>query len=325
MKNLLEELIENDKKPTNNETLSDNNISINSNSDTEYDNKLSAKPKSRKNESWVWHYFRRKPLSRKWKTRRNCKVIIKDKKSPNGEREYGQLVKTQGSTGNFQSHLNTHRITKPIEKNNTAVQPMIGEMFQHAAKQNPRQNESIERALVTWIITNSQPLHVLQSKSFIKLINTLNPYYELPSNKQIKARIHQSYNYSVERLKALFKTELKTYGLIENIKEKLHMALNYYWDAPIDSSLVAMLLDPQYKAMKQLSSWERNKAISLLQEKYNLFSTKNESVINLPNEEQEEDQMKLFSIMFGSDARSTSVKNEVERYIKIDQKFGNNF
>ncbi|CAG8778902.1 2148_t:CDS:2, partial [Dentiscutata erythropus] len=148
------------------ETLSDNNISINSNSDTEYNNKL---------------------------------IIIKDKKSPNGEQECGQLVKTQGSTG-----------TKPIEKNNIAVQPTIGEMFQCAAKQNPRQNESIEHALVTWIITNSQPLHVLQSKSFIKLINTLNPYYELSSNKQIKARIHQSYNYSVKHLKALFKTELKT-------------------------------------------------------------------------------------------------------------------
>ncbi|CAG8822116.1 7485_t:CDS:2, partial [Dentiscutata erythropus] len=125
-----------------NETLSNNNISINSNSDTEYDNKLSTKPKSKKNEN---------------------------KKSPNGERECGQLIKTQGSTGNFQSHLNTYGITKPIEKNNTA----------HAAKQNPRQNESIEHALVIWIITNSQPLHVLQ----------------------------------IECLKAFFKTELKTCSL----------------------------------------------------------------------------------------------------------------
>ncbi|CAG8846034.1 40458_t:CDS:2, partial [Gigaspora margarita] len=94
-------------------------------------------------------------------------------------------------------------------KNRKTIQSTIDKIFQHASKQNHRQKESIKHALVEWIITNSQPLNILQSESFIKLIYTLNPYYELLSNKQIKARIHQAYNYSAECLKALLKKNSK--------------------------------------------------------------------------------------------------------------------
>ncbi|CAG8762224.1 20691_t:CDS:2, partial [Gigaspora margarita] len=367
---------------TSDETLSDENISTSSNSDEEHtDKKLNPQTRSRRNASW---------------------------------RECGQLVKTQGSTGNFQSHLNAHEITKPTQINSIAAQPTIDEMFQNAVKQNPCQKESIERAL---------PFYVLQSESFVKLIYTLNPYYELPSNKQIKARIHQSYNNSIEYLKTLLVTELKTCsltcdlwtarsknsyleitchfinsnyklkeiilvvkyipyphdaitnktdcnlsvasasieeidlmdasdvfddieedivdldeefatitiangnviklnqpqntdGLVNKIKKNLYAALKYYWDALIDRSLVATLLDPRCKSMKQLDGWERNKAISLLQENYELLNIENETT-NSPNKEQNKDQLNLFSIMFGSD--NVSIKNEVERYLKIDQ------
>ncbi|CAG8785463.1 19314_t:CDS:2, partial [Cetraspora pellucida] len=124
---------------------------------------------------------------------------------------------SNSSTGNFQSHLNAHRITKLTQINSIAAQPTIDEMFQNAVKQNPRQKESIEHALVEWIVTNSQPFYILQSESFVKLIHTLNPYYELPSNKQIKAHIHQSYNNSIEYLKTLLVTELKTCSLTCNL------------------------------------------------------------------------------------------------------------
>ncbi|CAG8835202.1 10727_t:CDS:2, partial [Gigaspora margarita] len=66
-------------------------------------------------------------------------------------------------------------------------------------------------------------------------------------------------------------------------------------------------------------SEKHNKAVSLLQEKYNLFSVENELVANLTNKEENENQMNLFSIMFGLDKRSTLVKNEVDQYLKIDQ------
>ncbi|CAG8533947.1 7367_t:CDS:2 [Gigaspora rosea] len=49
--------------------------------------------------------------------------------------------------------------------------------------------------------------------------------------------------------------------------------------------------------MKQLNNWEHNKAVSLLQEKYNLLSIENDLVADLTNEEENENQMKLFSIM----------------------------
>ncbi|CAG8828050.1 35379_t:CDS:2, partial [Racocetra persica] len=135
------------------------------------------------------------------------------KKAPNGKWECGQLVKTQGSTGNFQIYLNIHGITKPTKVIDTIEQPTITEMFHRAARQNTCQKESINYALIEWIVTDLQPLYVLKNESFIKLIHILNPYYKLPSNKYIKALIHQSYNYLIKNLKMLLATEIKTCGL----------------------------------------------------------------------------------------------------------------
>ncbi|CAG8541975.1 8817_t:CDS:2, partial [Ambispora leptoticha] len=453
------------------ETLSGDNISTDHNNNTDCtdqsdeDNGSIIKTKPRKNSSWIWQYFRRRRPSRKWKTRANCTVIIKTKKSPNG-RECGQLVKTQGSTGNFQTHLNTHGITKPTKITNTTTQPTITEMFYRATKQNSHQKETIDRALAKWIVTNLQPLYVLQNESFIEFVHALNPYYELPSDKSVKALIHKkqiddneqkflraisdtptrwnsSYiawkrllqikraiklmevtmnadtNYNIRKdaihLKSLMITEEEwrvleeltvllapfakitellggsnystlsfmwpaittltrncepisanideeidlisiltifdeeeeedivdldeeleiittadgnkiklsqpqdTDDLVEKVKENLHKALCYYWDAPLNSSLIAMLLDPRCKSMNKLDSWERDKAISLLREEYNLLNTENETVTNLQAEEQNESQMNLFSIMFGLDTTSTPHKNEIDEYLKIDQ------
>ncbi|CAG8818872.1 16486_t:CDS:1, partial [Gigaspora rosea] len=86
-------------------------------------------------------------------------------------------------------------------------------MFHCAAGQNTCQKESIDHALVEWVVTNLQPFYVLKNESFIKFIYVLNPYYENSSDKHIKALIHQSYNYSVDHLKALLATEIVTCGL----------------------------------------------------------------------------------------------------------------
>ncbi|CAG8853262.1 5132_t:CDS:1, partial [Gigaspora margarita] len=66
---------------------------------------------------------------------------------PNGQWECRQLVKTQGSTGNFQTHLNSHGITKPTKAVEIIAQPTINEMFYCAARQNTHQKESINHAL----------------------------------------------------------------------------------------------------------------------------------------------------------------------------------
>ncbi|CAG8828165.1 1150_t:CDS:2, partial [Gigaspora margarita] len=262
-----------DNNTSSDESLSGDNISTDLNSitdhpneasDTDHSNKSSAKTKLRKNSSWVWH-----------------------KKAPNGQRECGQLVKTQGSTSNFQTHLNSHRITKPTKAVEIIAQPTINEMFHRAARQNTHQKESINHALVKWIVTNLQPLYVLK----------------------------------MEYLKTHLATEIKTQpqntdSLVEKVKESLHIALNHYWDTPLDCSLIAMLLDLHCKSMRKLDSWEHDKAVDLLRQKYNLLSTENENINNLVNVDQNKNQTNLFSIMFGPDTISASDKNEVDKYLK---------
>ncbi|CAG8554132.1 14954_t:CDS:1, partial [Acaulospora morrowiae] len=99
------------------ETFSDKTLSEDdSNVESIYTNSIQ---KIRKNSSWVWQYFRKRLPSQKWK---KCAVLIKNKKLSNGQQECGQLIQTQGSTGNFQAHLNTHGITKPIQVNDTSMQ-----------------------------------------------------------------------------------------------------------------------------------------------------------------------------------------------------------
>ncbi|CAG8808501.1 13079_t:CDS:2, partial [Gigaspora margarita] len=52
--------------------------------------------------------------------------------------------------------------------------------------------------------------------------------------------------------------------LVEKVKKSLHIALNHYWDAPLDCFLIAILLDSRCKLMRKLDSWERDKAVDLL-------------------------------------------------------------
>ncbi|CAG8753110.1 23074_t:CDS:2, partial [Gigaspora rosea] len=293
------------------ESLSGDNISAdldmitdysNETSDTDHSNKNnnpnrsnkkpSTKTKLRKNSSWIWQYFRRRRPSRKWKTRRNCTVIVKDKKVPNGQREYGQLVKTQGSTGNFQAHLNTHGITKPAKVVDAIEQPTISEMFHRAARQNTRQKESINYALVEWIVTDLQPFYVLKNESFIKLIHILNPYYELPSDKHIKALIHQT-------IITLTRNCMPLSTSIGN--EELDLTnMSTIFDEEEEENIVDVDEELEIIITANRDSWERDKAIDLLREKYDLLSIGNESITSLVNVEQNENQMSLFSIMFGS-------------------------
>ncbi|CAG8611779.1 9986_t:CDS:2, partial [Scutellospora calospora] len=283
------------------------------------------------------------------------------------------LVKTQGSTSNFQTYLNTHKITKPTKVINTIEQPTITEMFYHAAGQNTRQKESINYALVKWIVTDLQPLYVLKNESFIKLIHTLNLYYELLSDKYKVleeltiilasfAEITQllggsnyttfsfiwlaittlTRNYTplsmsisneeldLTNMLTIFDEEeenivdmdkeleiiITANGGRFNLSQPQNMDNLVEKDASLDCSLIAMLLDPHCKSMKKLDSWEHDKAINLLREKYDLLSIRNESITNLVNVEKNNNQMSLFSIMFGSDIMSTSDKNEVDEYLK---------
>ena len=67
----------------------------------------------------------------------------------------------------------------------------------HQAEVTPhkeiRQTE-LRNFLINWIIYDSQPLSVVQSESFRKLIKELDPAFVVPDVKLVKQIIHKSYN-----------------------------------------------------------------------------------------------------------------------------------
>ncbi|CAG8765598.1 24316_t:CDS:2 [Dentiscutata erythropus] len=74
--------------------------------------------------------------------------------------------------------------------------------------------------------------------------------------------------------------------LLRLMEESLYKVLDYYWDALLDCFLIAILLDPRCKSMKKLDSWEHNKAIDLLREKYDLLSIRNKTPLCIENRDQ---------------------------------------
>ncbi|CAG8678406.1 40131_t:CDS:2 [Gigaspora margarita] len=368
------------------ESLSGDNISANLDMITDHSNETSDTDHSNKNNNP--NCFNKKPST---KTKLQKTLV-----------GFGN----SGFNYNFQTHLNTHGITKPAKVFDAILQPTISEMFHCATEQNVCQKESINYALVEWIVTDLQPFYILKNESFIKLIHTLNPYYKLPSNKYVKvpctaytlqiaigkrlkpAEVLIKYakrlinflttpkqNKQLRKAQKLVKIskeninnneqencmplstslsnkeldltnmltifdkeeeediidideELEiiiianggkfklnqpqnTDNLEEKVKKSLYKALDYYWNTPLDCSLIAILLDSCCKSMKKLDSWKCDKAIDLFIE--------NENITSLVNIEQNENQMSLFSIMFGSDIILISNKNEVDEYLKVDQ------
>ncbi|CAG8507166.1 27734_t:CDS:2, partial [Gigaspora margarita] len=243
-----------------NEILSDNNISTNSDIENA-SNKLIAKP--------------------------NLKKMLVGFGNTFAKGNHRENRKSEQIVNNFQSHLNTHGITKPIEKDNIPMQSTIDEMFQCAAKQNYHQKEPIES-----IVTLTRSCALLETCTDSEEMEEIN-------------NIDMSTIFDNEEEDIIdLDDKSETITTADGKKFKLNLPQNT--DSLIENSLITILLDPQYKSMKQLNNWEHNKAVSLLQEKYNLLSVENELI-------------KLFSIMFGSNERSTLVKNEVDRYLKIDQ------
>jgi len=49
-------------------------------------------------------------------------------------------------------------------------------------------------SLIEWIVLDLQPFSVVESESFIKMVNTLDPYYRLSSRNTIKKLIIQKFD-----------------------------------------------------------------------------------------------------------------------------------
>ncbi|CAG8832699.1 31306_t:CDS:2, partial [Gigaspora margarita] len=120
-----------------------------------------------------------------------CKVeIVKGKKC-------GTKYKISTSTSNCATHLNNvHGITKEQAKNN-----LVSLNIPH----NKSRQLELYQYLVDWIVSDFQPLTILQNKAFRKFITELDSKFQIPNAKHIKKLIYRAYNYSfpliIEKLK----------------------------------------------------------------------------------------------------------------------------
>ncbi|CAG8793319.1 3595_t:CDS:2, partial [Gigaspora rosea] len=107
------------------------------------------------------------------------------------------LMQFGTSTSNCATHLNNvHGITEEQAKNNLVSSNLL---------HNESRQLELCQYLVDWIVSDSQPLTILQNKAFRKFITELDSKFQIPNAKYIKKLIHRAYNYSftliIEKLK----------------------------------------------------------------------------------------------------------------------------
>ena len=74
----------------------------------------------------------------------------------------GHVINTDGSTGNFWSHLETHHgvLRSEKRKNNNPIQPKIDAMFQKQWAKNPKRKQECDEALTEFLTDDMQPLYI---------------------------------------------------------------------------------------------------------------------------------------------------------------------
>ncbi|CAG8740380.1 25006_t:CDS:2, partial [Racocetra persica] len=101
-----------------------------------------------------------------------------------------------GSIENFSDHLqNKYGITKFEKSELDIFQLTLDEKFRQLTRNNVAYKEQVDRALVKFIITDSQPFYLLESPRFIKYSIALELSYEISHNKGIKNKIYLAYNW----------------------------------------------------------------------------------------------------------------------------------
>lgn len=131
----------------------------------------------------------------------------------------GHIINTDGSTGNFWSHLETHHgiLRSDKRKSNNTIQPKIDAMFQKQWAKNPKRKQECDEAVTEFLIDDMQPLYTLKNEGFINLVKTLDPYYTLPSDKYVKQLITKAYNYSKQKLLTLFDNTIKFCSIMTDL------------------------------------------------------------------------------------------------------------
>jgi hypothetical protein len=138
--------------------------------------------------SFVWDFFQKDDNE----ITATCKVVL-----DNGE-ECGVSYNDGSTTSNLINHLaRKHRIFR----NNSSGQPNVIAKNQIVRTEN--EYELIRQDLVSFIIEDSQPFHIVLSKRFQKLLHSLDENFPIPCDKVIKTMIGQAFSWSKQQLMTL--------------------------------------------------------------------------------------------------------------------------
>ncbi|GBC25170.2 zinc finger BED domain-containing protein 4-like [Rhizophagus irregularis DAOM 181602=DAOM 197198] len=153
---------------------------------------------SKPEKSFVWKYFKKIDDGKV-----QCIIpIMKGEK----EEPCNIIYKHSSSTSNMKYHLNAaHNKTEGDEEKEESIihQTTIDSMFSKARSHGKSYQHKLNTLLLEFIITDSQPFHILKSKGFRKLLFALDPSYSIPCDKTIKNLITEVYKLGVKELLTL--------------------------------------------------------------------------------------------------------------------------
>ncbi|GES76464.1 zinc finger BED domain-containing protein 4-like [Rhizophagus clarus] len=177
----------------------------------------------------IWRYFNKLDPPKPKHKKGSCNVEIRTSKDV---KICGYVINTNGSTGNFWSHLEANHGILRFEKENTSSNPTqakVDIMFQKQWSKNPKRKRECDEVLTEFLIDDMQPLYVLKNEGFINLVKTLDPYYTLPSDKYVKKLITKAYNNSKQELIKLFACQYMEYPHTSQNIARTIMNLIFEW------------------------------------------------------------------------------------------------
>ena len=82
-----------------------------------------------------------------------------------------------------------------------------------AKPHDEKKQQELRQFLVDWLVHDSHPLNIVQSKYFHQFINELDSQFNIPDVKLVKQIIHKAYNYIVPLLKEDLKNNVTKVSL----------------------------------------------------------------------------------------------------------------
>jgi hypothetical protein len=197
--NNTENSLNNTNNTENSESNNTNNIELDSiEVDTRQNNNTTQLTNNQS--SFIWNYLEKLTPSDKYKRRVRCLVSVT---GHDGEQPCGHIMGSDGSTGNFIHHLVKHNITRDTEvtqnNENTAIKSKSSSMAN-----NPVRKSRLDKKFVGIVVKDNQPLSIRDDEGFREFVEELDPFYELPSDKKVKALLVDGYNYCKQEISHLF-------------------------------------------------------------------------------------------------------------------------